>query len=155
MKYGKPWFAASALVMSLALVGCAQIASAGSAPEGPPAAAQLSEPDQNGVKTVTLTEQAAQRLGITSATIRSVASRSSHRTRSMLAMPYAALVYDENGKTWAYVVTHPLTYVRQPITVDHIDADEAYLAAGPATGSSVVTTGSEELLGAELEISGE
>jgi hypothetical protein len=153
MKYERRWFAATALVMSLGLVGCGEVASAGSAPEGP--AAQLSEPDQNGVKTVTLTEKAAQRLGITSAPIRAVASRPSHTSRSKLIMPYAALVYDENGRTWAYVVIHPLTYVRQSVDVDHIASDDAYLAAGPATGSAVVTTGSEELLGAELEISGE
>jgi hypothetical protein len=154
MKDKKGWFAATALVISLGLVGCGEVASAGSAPEGP-AAAQLSEPDQNGVKAVTLSAQAAQRLGIASAPIRGVAYRSSHATQSKLIMPYAALVYDEDGKTWAYVITHPLTYVRQPVSVDHIDADEAYLAAGPATGTAVVTTGSEELLGAELEISGE
>jgi hypothetical protein len=154
MKDNRRWFAAAALVASLGLAGCSDVASAGAAPEGP-AAVQLSDPDQNGAKTVTLSEKAAQRLGITSAPIRAVTSGPSRTVRSKLIMPYAALVYDESGKTWAYVVVRPLSYVRQPVDVDHIDSDDAYLAAGPVTGSVVVTTGSEELLGAELEISGE
>jgi hypothetical protein len=116
---------------------------------------QLSEPNHQGVKTVTLSDQAAQRLGITDATVRRVPGQASPTGRPQLVMPYAALVYDESGQTWAYLVSRPLTYVRTAVTVDRISGDEAYLSSGPYSGSAVVTTGSEELLGAEYQISGE
>ena len=71
MKYEKSWFAAAALVMSVGLVGCGHghAVPAGSADEAP-AVVQLSEPNHQGVKTVTLSEKAAQRLGITRDTLR-------------------------------------------------------------------------------------
>src|SRR5918995_2111949 len=34
-------------------------------------------------------------------------------------MPYAALIYDAEGKTYAYTAPAPLTYVRQQIKIDH------------------------------------
>jgi hypothetical protein len=154
MRYERSWFAAAALVLSLGLGGCGHAAPTGSA-EAVPAAVQLSEPNQHGVKTVTLSDQAAQRLGIAEATVRRVSAQSSPSGRSQLVMPYAALVYDDSGQTWAYLVSQPLTYVRTAVTVDRIDSDAAYLSSGPSSGSAVVTTGSEELLGAEYEISGE
>jgi hypothetical protein len=153
MKYQRSWFAAAALVMSLGLGGCGH-APSGSAAEAP-AAVQLSEPNQQGVKTVTLSDVAAQRLGIAEATVRHVPAQSSPTGRPQLVMPYAALVYDESGQTWAYLVAQPLSYVRTAVIVDRIDNDAAYLSSGPSSGSAVVTTGSEELLGAEYEISGE
>jgi hypothetical protein len=45
--------------------------------------------------------------------------------------------------------------VREPVAVDHIAGDVAVLSAGPAVGALVVTEGSQELLGAEYDISGE
>jgi hypothetical protein len=155
MKYQKSWLAAAALVMSLGLGGCGHAATEGSAGSEGEAPVQLSEADQHGVKTVTLSEQAAQRLGLADATVRRVAAQSSLTGRPQLVMPYAALVYDQGGQTWAYLISQPLTYVRTAVTVDHIDGDAAYLSSGPDSGSAVVTTGSEELLGAEYEISGE
>jgi hypothetical protein len=155
MKYQKSWLAAAALVMSLGLGGCGHAATEGSARSEGEAPVQLSEADQHGVKTVTLSEQAAQRLGLADATVRPVAAQSSLTGRPQLVMPYAALVYDQGGQTWAYLISQPLTYVRTAVTVDHIDGDAAYLSSGPDSGSAVVTTGSEELLGAEYEISGE
>ena len=70
-------------------------------------------------------------------------------------MPYAGIVYDEQGGTWVYTPTGPNTYVRQRVKVDHIAGTVAVLSEGPAAGSEVVTEGSQELLGAEYEISGE
>ena len=44
-------------------------------------------------------------------------------------IPYAAVLYDPNGDTWAFVNRKPLTYVRESITVDRIDGDVAFLTA--------------------------
>ena len=48
-----------------------------------------------------------------------------------LVIPYAAVVYDADGKTWVYTSPKPLTFVRSPITVARIAGDKAFLSAGP------------------------
>ena len=71
-----------------------------------------------------------------------------------MTIPYAAIVYDSAGKTWAYVNEDPLVYKRAEITVDEIDGDVARLSAGPPAGTQVVTTGAAELYGAEIGVGG-
>jgi hypothetical protein len=156
MKHKQSWFAAMALVISVGVVGCGQVASPSSA-DALPQAVQLSAPDSSGVKTVTLSAEAAQRLGIATALVRQVPAQASKTVanRPQLVIPYAALVYDDQGQTWAYVASEALTFVRRAVSVNYIDGTQAYLSAGPQRGTAVVTTGSEELLGAEYEISGE
>ena len=88
---------------------------------------------------VTLTEDAAKRLDIQTATVDGD------------VIPYAAILYDTEGNTWVYTNPKPLTFMRSPITVDHIDGDKAFLSKGPSSGSLVVTTGAEELYGSETE----
>jgi hypothetical protein len=95
----------------------------------------------------TLTEEAAKRIDIQTAEVRDTAVNGTQRK----VVPYAAILYDTEGATWVYTSPEPLTYVRHPITVDHIEGDEAVLSDGPASGSAVVTVGAAELYGAEVE----
>ena len=71
-----------------------------------------------------------------------------------MTIPYAAIVYDADGKTWAYVNSEGLTYMRAAVTVDEIDGDVARLSEGPPEGTPVVTTGAAELYGAEIGVGG-
>ena len=71
-----------------------------------------------------------------------------------MTIPYAAVVYDADGKTWAYVNSQPLVYERAEITVDEIEGETARLSAGPPAGTQVVTTGAAELYGAEIGVGG-
>jgi len=96
---------------------------------------------------VTLTEHAAQRLDIQTTVVRSVQVRGTLRK----VIPYAAILYDTEGHTWAYTMTEPLTFVRSPVTVDYIEGDIAVLTEGPAAGIAVVTVGAAELYGSEEE----
>ena len=59
------------------------------------------------------------------------------------------------GLAWTFVRIGPRPYLREPITVAAIEGSVAVLTQGPAPGSSVVTLGAPELLGAEYNISGE
>jgi hypothetical protein len=95
----------------------------------------------------TLTQTAADRLGLQTAAATAVTVDGASR----LAIPYAAVVYDNQGNTWAYVNSGPLTFVRHQVKVDHIDGDTVILADGLEAGAVVVTTGVEELFGAEAE----
>jgi hypothetical protein len=118
-------------------------------PEAPAAgdvAASLEEVPGTDLKRITLTEQAAGNVGIeTSSTKRDSKS-------GKLMVPYLAVIYDSEGKTWVYTIAGPRVYVRQPITVERIDGDVATLSDGPAPGTTVVTVGAEELFGAELDV---
>ena len=67
----------------------------------------------------------------------------------IVTAPYGALLYDRNGKTWAYTNPQPLVYVRSPVVVDYIKEGVVYLKEGPPVGTPVVVVGASELLGIE------
>ena len=94
---------------------------------------------------VTLSADAAKRLGIATATV--VAQGSDRKV-----IPYDAVIYAADGKTFTYTSPKPLNYVRAPITVTDIRGNKAYLSAGPPAGTAVVTVGSQELFGTEYEV---
>jgi len=93
---------------------------------------------------VTLTAQAAKRLGIQTAQVRRLGAQST--------VPYGAVVYNPDGSTFTYTSPKPRVYVQAPITVARIAGGEAILAKGPAVGTVVVTVGSQELYGSEYEV---
>lgn len=67
-------------------------------------------------------------------------------------VPYAAVIYGLHGETWVYTSPEPLTFVRQPIVVDYIEADLAVLVDGPPAGTLVVTVGVAELYGVDAGV---
>ena len=70
-----------------------------------------------------------------------------------MEVPYAAVVYDIEGNTWIYTNPEPLTFVRQPIVIDHIYGDTAFLAESLPGDLSVVTVGVIEIYGTETGVS--
>ena len=73
---------------------------------------------------------------------------------AQLAIPYDALIYDTDGRTWVYVKEpNALAFVRESVTVDHIRGDLVFLVEGPSAGAEVVTVGGSELYGAETGVS--
>jgi hypothetical protein len=100
----------------------------------------------SGLKQLTLSEKAAERLGVETAPVAG--------SGASMTVPYAAVIYDADGSTWSYVNTAPLVYLREEITVERIEGDTAILSTGPAAGTPVVTTGSAELYGAEIGVGG-
>jgi hypothetical protein len=141
---------ASAAVAALFLTGC----SVASAQQDPPPAVVTSIPG-SAVKQLRLTEQAIHRLGITTAAVRTGQATIDGRRGTYKLIPYSAVVYDNDGSTWAFVSTAPQTFVRQRITIGVIQGNTAVLAAGPSPSAAVVTVGAPELLGTEYDISGE
>jgi len=95
------------------------------------------------VNRVTLSKEAAERLGIETASVQRAGGRE--------VLPDAAVVYDPEGTTFTYSSPKPLTFVRHAITVDHINGTRAVLKKGPPVGTAVVTVGSAELSGLENE----
>jgi len=136
---------AALIVAALALTGCSDTSAQD---EGGSTDVATVEPiDGTDVARVTLSEDAARRLDITTAPITELGGR-----RARTAMPYAAVLYDPNGDTWAYTNPEPLVFVRSSITVVTIEGNRAILSAGPTAGTEVVTVGAAELLGTEYEV---
>jgi len=146
----RPASLASAAAAVALLAGC----SVASAHEDPPPATVKSIPG-SAVKQLRLTPQAIHRLGIATVAVRTAQSTLDGRPGTYRVIPYSAVVYDNDGSTWAFMNTAPRTYVRQRITVGAIQGNTAVLTAGPAAGAVVVTVGAPELLGTEYNISGE
>jgi hypothetical protein len=110
--------------------------------------AKLVAAEGSRTSTIVLTRDAAERIDL-----QTVPVEVSGRER-LTVVPHAAVFYGVDGETWTYTSVEPLTFVREPITVDRIDGDRAYLSKGPPPGTSVVTVGATELFGVEAEIAG-
>lgn len=98
---------------------------------------------------LTLTEKAAQRIDLQTASVTTRTINGSSRD----VMPYAALIYDTEGNTWVYTNPEPLKFVREPVDVDYITGDDVILAKRWSSKAPVVTVGVAELYGAETGVS--
>ena len=131
------WVATLALV-ALSLTACAKT---GGEEEEANRGATLDTVPGSDVPSVILTDVAEQRIDLQTVAIEQAAGR--------MQIPYAALLYDPEGGTWTFVKVGDRTFQRQPVTVDHIAGDTAFLADGPKAGSEVVIVGAAELYGVE------
>lgn len=137
--------------VGLALTGCGGTTSAAAPEEEPPAVVEAVA-GQESLKRITLTERAAERLGIQTVEV-GAAPGAAGRTQ----IPYSAVIYDADGGEWAYIVDGaPLAFVRHAITIEdivaHAAGDVAVLSQGPQMGTSVVSVGVAELYGAEFAV---
>jgi protein-disulfide isomerase len=132
----------SLVVTGLLLGGCGSPSTGGDDAE---AAITIEELD-NGQKKLTLSENAARRLGVAMAAVEDQGAQK--------VIPYGAVIYDSQGATWAYAAIEGLTFQRAPIVVDTIDGEAAFLSDGPASGTQVVIVGAAELYGAETGVGG-
>jgi hypothetical protein len=133
------------VAMVVAAVSVSACGSSSSDGNGDPDPATVEAVKGTDVNRVTLTAEAAKRLGIETARVR---ERSARRT----VVPYGAVLYSADGTTFTYTSPVPRVFVRAPITVARIDGDEAILRRGPPVGTQVVTVGSQELYGSEYEV---
>ncbi len=141
MPLRKEWILALLIVaVALPLSACGESSSSAAEEKGP---ATLEKIKGTELVRVTLTPQAAKRIGVETAEVRE-ASRGK-------VIPYAAVLYGTKGDTFTYVNPKGLTYVRRDIKVDRIEGNRAFLVDGPGSGTAVVTVGAAELLGAETE----
>jgi hypothetical protein len=92
------------------------------------------------IQRVVFTEEGAKRVDLQTASVR----------RNLV--PYAALIYDPEGKTYVYTSPKPLEYLREEVEVDRIEGDRVFLSRGPPSGTKVVTVGVAEVYGTELEV---
>jgi hypothetical protein len=149
---GRAAFAAATLTLIAGTAACSG-GSAGSAESAPPAT--IDTPSNGGPAKVTLTEDAIKRIDLHTTAVRHERVSVAGHASSHLVVPYAAVIYDGDGVSWAYAEVAPRVFVRAPITVAAVQGGTAVLSKGPADGTVVVTVGAPLLLGAEAQIAGE
>ncbi len=146
MKHINRWMVvAAAVIAALQLSACAEMTVE---EEGEEKSAKVEPVEGTEVSSVTLTEDAATRLDIQEAQVH----YEQISGKQCKVIPYAAVLYDPEGATWAFTNPEPLVFVRQPIKIDYIEGDRAVLLEGPPSGTAVVTVGAEELFGAEIGV---
>jgi len=96
------------------------------------------------VQRVIFDAEAADRVGLKTAPIR--------QNGQETVLPYDAVIYGADGKTYTYTAPEPLTYVRQEIDIDQVAGDSVMLSDGPPIGTQVVTVGAAEVYGTEFEV---
>jgi hypothetical protein len=146
MLHRNSWLAALLLIAGLGLAACGQTSPVAAGKEKPSKVEKV--PGTDNLSRVTLTPKAAARLGIQTAPVREQKVAGKQRK----VIPYGALLYDSKGDTYVYVTAQPLTYVREPVTVDYIGAGSVVLTDGPAAGTVVVSVGAAELYGTETGV---
>jgi hypothetical protein len=143
MRYPHRWVLIVLIIAALQLAACG----------APPAPAVESNPATiepiagTELNRVILTEDGAKRIGIETAPVRVMQISGTAR----MVIPYAAVLYDAKGATWAYTNPEPLTFVRHSIEITSIADNLAVLANDLPSGTLVVTVGAAELFGAEFE----
>jgi multidrug efflux pump subunit AcrA (membrane-fusion protein) len=96
---------------------------------------------------VEFTAEAAARAGLRTGFARRSAGR--------VTVPYAALLYGPEGKTYVYTSPRRRVYLRDEVRVDRIEGNRVRLSGGLRPGTRVVTVGAAEVYGTELEVAAE
>ena len=137
-----------ALVLVPALLGCGGAAAPPTEHEEPAHVEAIAGDETR--HRITLTERAAERLGI------EIAETTVAPGIGSVSVPYSAVIYDAEGTAWTYVSEGPLVFVREAVIVDDVVPNDtggmAVLSQGPAAGTAVVSVGVAELFGAEFEV---
>jgi hypothetical protein len=127
---------------ALPLAGCTEVETESSTAYEPSTLKEVKGKED--LHLVTFTEEGAKRVGVKTGEIR--------RDDGQTVVPYAALIYDPEGKTYVYTSPKPLTYVRAAVKVRRIKGQQAIVSDGLPAGTDVVTTGAAEVYGTELEV---
>lgn len=130
------------VLVAIATTGCGQSDVAAAEADRP---ATVEEIQGSDLKKVTLTDQAAERIGLETARVGSAAG-------TMTTVPYSAVLYDGQGGAWVYTNPDGLTFVRAKVSISKIDGDTARLSDGPPPGTVIATVGVSEIFGAEMGV---
>jgi hypothetical protein len=136
-----PLAAAVCAALVFSLPACAAPAAAPAAVGEAPA--KVEKNATTGIAKLTLTQRGLDRLEVKTEPVTA-------GTGTEIRLPYGALMYDANGKTWVYTNPAPRVFERQEVTVSKVEAGVVTATAGPPAGTQVVTVGAAELFGAEF-----
>ena len=141
--------AAALAAITLSVSGCSEAGASNE--ENPDTAVTVETAEEGQPASITVSERAEQRLGLRTEPVRPLTGQAG----ATEVISYSAVVYDADGKPWAYSAPSPRTYIRVPIVISSIAGKAVQLKSGPPVGTQVVVVGVPELVGAEAGISGE
>ena len=130
------------VVAALPFAGCTEVESESVAGYEPSKLEPVKGEDN--LQRVTFTAEGAKRIGLRTARV--------GRSAKHNVVPYAALLYSPEGRTYVYTSPRPLEYLRAEVKVHSIEGDRMVLSSGPPVGTEIVTVGATEVYGAELEV---
>jgi len=142
--------AAALAAITLSVSGCSEAGASNE--ENPETAVTVERAEEGQPASITVSERAEQRLGLKTEPVRPLTGQANGATE---VIAYSAVVYDEDGKSWAFSAPSPRTYIRVPIVISSITGQTVQLKSGPPLGTQVVVVGAPELVGADAGISGE
>jgi hypothetical protein len=145
-------FAASFAALGLITLGASGCSEAGASNESiAETAVTVESAGEDQPARLTVSERAEERLGLRTEPVRAISGEPGVTE----VVSYSAVVYDADGRSWAYSSPSPRTFVRVPIDISSITGKTVQLKSGPPVGTQVVVVGAPELVGAEAGISGE
>jgi len=130
----------AALAAALAVGACSEVES--NVRENQPYTVE--GPEDAAIKRVKMEDATAALLPVELATVRERGNRT--------VAPHSAVIYNPDGDAFVYTKPKAETYIRAPIDIVRVNGDRAVLSDGPPVGTTIVTTGSAELLATEYEI---
>jgi multidrug efflux pump subunit AcrA (membrane-fusion protein) len=128
------------LASGLALGACAEVAS--NVRDAQPY--EVIGAEDAAIKTVKMEDATAALLPVETTSVRRKGNRK--------VVPHNAVIYNPDGDVFVYTKPKAETYRRAPIEVIRVHGNQALLSDGPRAGTTIVTTGSAELLATEYEI---
>jgi hypothetical protein len=145
-------FAASFAALAMITLGASGCSEAGASNESnAETAVTVESAGEDQPARLTVSERAEERLGLRTEPVRAISGEPGVTE----VVSYSAVVYDADGRSWAYSSPSPRTFVRVPIEITSITGKTVQLKSGPPVGTQVVVVGAPELVGAEAGISGE
>jgi hypothetical protein len=145
-------FAASFAALAMITLGASGCSEAGASNESnAETAVTVESAGEDQPARLTVSERAEERLGLRTEPVRAISGEPGVTE----VVSYSAVVYDADGRSWAYSSPSPRTFVRVPIEISSITGKTVQLKSGPPVGTQVVVVGAPELVGAEAGISGE
>lgn len=138
---GPAWAVPLLVAVVLALGGCTEVETETATGYEP---SKIEPVKGSDLQRVTFTAEGAERVGLRTGTVT--------RRGKQEVVPYAALLYSPDGKTYVYTSPKRLQYLREQVKVDRIQGDRVFLSDGPPAGTEVVTVGATEVYGTELEV---
>ncbi|WP_093873289.1 efflux RND transporter permease subunit [Streptomyces sp. TLI_105] len=119
--------------------------------EQPPA--EIEKVPEGKIPHLTLAEDTVHRIHLTTEPLRQAPLDGAGPPQTLI--PLKAVVYDPEGKTFAFTNPKPFVYIRTPVELGRFGEDDAVVKSGLTAGAPVVTVGAAELLGIEYETDGE
>jgi hypothetical protein len=144
-----PRLLATGLVLfagALPLAGCKEVEEEEAAGYEPAKLEAVKGAKEDDLKRITLTREGAARIALETGEVTRAAERK--------VIPYAALIYNDEAKTFVYTSPKERTFLRSPVEVDRIEGGRVILSEGPPIGTKVATVGATEVYGVETEIAG-